>query len=96
MPRFRRIAGMLATENVAACPDRRISIRMNVATAISMNPAKGSRKTLSTVSTAEASTIRKARIGQRDVVAIAAQRERPHYHGEQRQMHRRGQEDSRE
>ena len=48
--------------NFAVRCDFRISIKMNVATAISMNPAKKKRKMLSTVSTADASTIRKARI----------------------------------
>ncbi len=47
---------------LAAWPERRISIRTKVATAIIMNTAKENRNTLSTVSTAEASTIRKARM----------------------------------
>ena len=47
---------------LAACPERRISMSTNVATAIIMNAANENRKMLSTVSTAEASTIRKARM----------------------------------
>ena len=47
---------------LAVRPERRISMSTNVATAISMNTANENRNALSTVNTAAASTIRKARM----------------------------------
>ena len=76
--------------------DRRISIRMNVATAISMNTAKKKQKNAVHRQYRGRQHHQKGENRQRHIVAIAPQRKHAHHHGEQNQVNRRRQKSARE